>query len=210
MGRTQLAVVCAVLLFAGSFGSSFARSQDSSSQQSQPAGQTSSQSQPQSTSQTPTQEKDDSLAEAARKAKAKKTAAAKGKVFTEDDLSGMNKSGVSVVGVESKKVTTRTPAKQGDANSAENGEEYWRGKAQPILNEIAEIDQQVTQLREEIKKYGVGGIEVASNYKNGVAYVEDRNAQIQALQKRKATLQKQLDDLEEEGRKAGAQPAWFR
>jgi len=145
-------------LFAGSFGSSFARSQDSSSQQSQPAGQTSSQSQPQSTSQTPTQEKDDSLAEAARKAKAKKTAAAKGKVFTEDDLSGMNKSGVSVVGVESKKVTTRTPAKQGDANSAENEEEYWRGKAQPILNEIAEIDQQVTQLREEIKKYGVGGI----------------------------------------------------
>jgi len=196
-------------LFAGSFGSSLAQSQDPPAQQSQPAGQTSSQSQPQSTSQTPTQEKDDSPAEAARKAKAKK-AATKGKVFTEEDLSGMNKSGVSVVGTESKKTPPRTAAKRGDVNSPGNGEEYWRGKAQPILSEMVEIDQAIAQLREDIKKYGVGGIEVASNYKNGVAYVEDRNAQIQALQKRKATLQKQLDDLEEEGRKAGAQPAWFR
>jgi len=196
-------------LFAGPFGSSFARSQDSSSQQSQPAGQTSSQSQPQSTSQTSTQEKDDSLAEAARKAKAKK-AAARGRVFTEEDLSGMNRSGVSVVGTEPKKVTPRTPAKQADTDSAEDGEKYWRGQAQPILNEIAEIDQQITQLKEEIKKYGAGGFDITSNYKNNIAYIEDRNAQIQALQKRKATLLKQLDDLEEEGRKAGAQPAWFR
>ena len=46
--------------------------------------------------------------------------------------------------------------------------------------------------------------------KEGVAYVEDRNGQIAKLEKRKANLQKQLEDLEEEGRKAGAEPAWFR
>src|SRR5262249_55626611 len=147
----------------------------------------------QSLSQTSTQEKDDSLAEAARRAKVKKAAGAKGKVFTEEDLSGMNKNGVSVVGTESKKTTTHTPAKEGDANSAEDGEKYWRGKALPILNEMVEIDQAIAQLREDFKKYGVGGIDVASNYKNGVGYVKDRNGQIQALQKRKATLQKQLD-----------------
>jgi hypothetical protein len=30
------------------------------------------------------------------------------------------------------------------------------------------------------------------------------------LQKRKADLEKKLDDLQEEGRKAEASPAWFR
>ena len=43
-----------------------------------------------------------------------------------------------------------------------------------------------------------------------MAYVRDRNAQIQKLQKKRADLQKKLDELEEEGRKAGAEPAWFR
>ncbi len=207
MRRIQPALLCAVLSIAGSLASSFALS-TRPSPQSQPAEQPSTQSQPQS-SQMPAQEKDDSLADVARKAKAKKAAAAKGKVFTEEDLSGMNRSDVSVVGTESKKTTPRPP-RQRDVNPTEDGEEYWRGKAQPILNEMAEIDRQIAQLREDIKKYGVGGFDIASNYKNNIAYVEDRNAQIQTLQKRKATLQKQLDDLEEEGRKAGAQPAWFR
>ena len=46
--------------------------------------------------------------------------------------------------------------------------------------------------------------------KDNIAYVHDRNGQIQDLQKKKADLQKQLDELAEEGRKAGAQPAWLR
>jgi len=207
--RIQTSLLCSVLWIACPFASSFSLSTEPA-QQSQSAEQTSSQAQPQSPSQAPAQEKGDSLAEAARKAKAKKAAAAKGKVFTEEDLSGMNRNGVSVVGTESKKTALRPPAKQADVNSTENGEEYWRGKARPFLNEMAEIDQQIAQLKEEIKKYGAGGFDIVSNYRNSIAYLEDRNAQIQVLQKRKATLQKQFDDLEEEGRKAGAQPAWFR
>ena len=68
----------------------------------------------------------------------------------------------------------------------------------------------MAQLNEDIKKYGSAGIDVASGLRDGVAYVRDRHAQIQKLQKKKADLRQKLDELEEEGRKAGAQPAWFR
>lgn len=186
---------------------SSASSQQSSapaqSSQSQPAPQT------QSQTQTPSQDKQDSVAEAAHKAKEKKAAAAKGKVFTEDDLSGLT-GGVSVVGTENTKRAQRTSSTNKGAHDATNGEAYWRGKAQPILQKMADIDQKIAQLKEDIKKYGIGGIDVATGMKDGLAYVEDRNGQIQRLENKKATLRKQLDDLEEEGRKAGAEPAWFR
>jgi chromosome segregation ATPase len=179
------------------------------SQQSPPPAQ-SSQDQSASQAQTPAQDKPDSVAEAARKAKEKKAASAKGKVFTEDDLSGIKKDGVSVVGTEGKKPSNSPPATGKEEEDAPNGEKYWRGKARPILDEMAEIDQQIAELKEEIKKYGNGGFDITTGYKNNIAYIDDRNAQVQELQKKKANLQKKLDDLEEEGRKAGAQPAWFR
>jgi hypothetical protein len=203
--------LCALVALAWPAAASFCQSQAPSSQQPTPAGQSASQSQSQQTqSQTPAQDKQDSVAEAARRAKAKKAAAAQGKVFTEDDLSGMKKEGISVVGTENTNRPGGTPARNGDVKDASNGEEYWRGKAQPILDDIANIDQQIAQLKENIKKYGSGGFDVTTGMKAGVAYIEDRNAQIEKLQKKKANLQKKLEDLEEEGRKAGAQPAWFR
>lgn len=178
------------------------------SQQSPPPAQ-SSQDQSPSQAQTPAQDKQDSVAEAARKAKEKAAAAAKRKVLTEDDLSGMT-GGVSVVGTEGKNTPNLASNKKKEEEDAPNGEKYWRGKARPILEETADIDHQIAQLKEEIKKYGNGGFDVTTGFKNNVAYVEDRNGQIEKLQKKKGDLQKQLADLEEEGRKAGAQPAWFR
>jgi hypothetical protein len=77
------------------------------------------------------------------------------------------------------------------------------------LDDIVATDEQIEQLKDDIKKYGSGGFDVTTGMKNNIAYVHDRNGQIETLQKKKADLQKQLDDLTEEGRKAGAQPAWF-
>lgn len=197
-GNRFFAVVVFACPVAASFGQPIP-----SSRQSPPVAETSSQNA------TASQDKQDSVAEAARKAKETKAAAAKGKVFTEDDLAGL-RGGVSVVGTENKKQAQPKPTKPEDAEGAQNGEAYWRGKAQPILQELAEIDQLRTQLGEDIKKYGPAGIDVSSGRKEGVAYVRDRNAQIEKLQKKRADLQKRLDELEEEGRKAGAEPAWFR
>ena len=201
MNRIHRKLPCFFLALGWPFAASLARP----SQQTQSADQSSSQSQ------TPAQEKTDSVAEAARKAKAKKAAAPQSKVVTEDDLAGMNKSGVSVVGEENNKKATPLTAKSNDDKKYDpNSEEYWRSKSQPILDQMKAIDQKIAQLREDIKKMGPGGFDVTTGFKDNVAYIEDRNGQIQTLEKRKATLQKQLDDLEEEGRKAGAQPAWFR
>ena len=198
MSRSSRAFLCVVVALGcsiGPFAVAFAQSPNPPSEQAPP------------------QEKQDSVAEAARKAKAKK-AAASTKVITEDDLSGMKKEGVSVVGgaaePETKKRAQAAVSSDANADDAANSEKYWRDEARPILEDMTAIDQKISQLREDIKKYGTGGVDVTTGFKDSVAYVEDRNGQIQLLEKRKATLQKKLDDLEEEGRKSGARPAWFR
>ena len=210
MHHTFRNFVCAFSAFTWQVAASFGYSPAASSQQSPSAGQSSSQNQSQQAqSQTPAPEKQDSVAEAARKAKEKKATSARGKVFTEDDLSGMKKGGVSVVGTENSQRSESIPASKEDADDPPNGEKYWRGKAQPILEEMADIDKGIAQIKEDLKKYGNAGFDVTTGMKYSVAYVEDRNTQIQKLQKKKADLQKKLEDLEEEGRKGGAQPAWF-
>jgi chromosome segregation ATPase len=194
-------LLCTVLPLVWPVLSLFARPQSQSSQPS-PSSQ-----QPQAPSQA---QKEDSVAEAARKAKAKKAVPAQGKVFTEDDLSGMRKEGVSVVGNESKKSVQAAKKPAPESEDDPNSEQYWREKARPILEEIAAVNQQIEQLKEDIKKYGNAGFDVATGMKDNIAYVRDRNAKIEKLQKRKTALEKQLDDLQDEGRKAGAEPAWFR
>jgi len=198
-------LLCAVVPLAWPAASLRAQSQSPSPQtpppqQSQASPQTQSQPAPS------TQSKDASVADAAKKSTTDKPKPKK--VYTEDDLSGIGKGGVSVVGSGNKNAR-RTPT-DSDGGYAPNGEEYWRSRSQPILDAIAATDAQIDQLKEDIKKYGSGGFDVQTGRQNNVAYIQDRNGQIQTLEKRKADLKKQLDDLEEEGRKAGAQPAWFR
>jgi hypothetical protein len=180
----------------------------SSSERSSTQAQTPSQGQPATPEQPP--KKEDSLAEAARKAKAKKPAAAKGKVYTEEDLSGMKGPGVSVVGEAPKKSTRRTRPSDPEGDGGANSEEYWRGRAQEILGQIAAVDEAIAQKKDEIKKFGSGGFDVTTGMKDNIAYINDRNGQLKELEKRKADLATQLDELQDEGRKAGASPAWFR
>lgn len=177
--------------------------QSSSSPQQSPPPQP-----PPAQAQTPDQPKEESVADAAKKSQKDKPKAKK--VYTEDDLSGPHKGGISVVGNDNKKNPRRARTTDPDGDNDPNSEEFWRGRSQPILDEIAATDQAIEQLRDDIKKYGTGGFDVTTGMKDNIAYIHDRNGQIQDLQKRKADLQRQLDELAEEGRKAGAPPAWFR
>ena len=104
----------------------------------------------------------------------------------------------------------RAPENNISTDGGENNEEYWREKARQILDAIADTDQQIAQKQDEIKKYGNGGFDVTTGMKDNIAYINDRTGQLKSLEKRKADLQKQLDELQEEGRKAGASPSWFR
>ncbi|HXY24854.1 MAG TPA: hypothetical protein VEI73_09395 [Candidatus Acidoferrum sp.] len=199
-------LLCTIVPFAWPAAFLLAQSQSPSQQTPPQQSQTSSQTQSQPAPST--QSKDTSVADAAKKSTADKPKPKK--VYTEDDLSGMGKGGVSVVGSGNKNNSRRTPTGDSDGSYAPNGEEYWRSRSQPLLDAIAATDAQIDQLKEDIKKFGNGGFDVQTGRQNNVAYIQDRNGQIQTLEKRKADLKKQLDDLEEEGRKAGAQPAWFR
>jgi hypothetical protein len=188
--------------------------QSSPSPQQPPTQQSSTQTQPpaqaQSGSLDAPPQKQDSLVEAARKAKEKKPPAAKGKVYTEDDLSGLKGPGVSVVGDAPKKGARRTPPTDPDGDGGANNEQYWRERARQILDAIGQTDEQIAQKKDEIKKLGSGGFDVTTGFNQNVAYINDRNGQLKQLEQHKVDLQKQLDDLADEGRKAGAPASWFR
>jgi hypothetical protein len=207
-GRYQK-MICGLLALTWPLAAAYAQSSSSPSlQQSSTPAQTQSQAQP-ATPDQPTK-KEDSLAETARKAKAKKPAPAKGKVYTEDDLSGMKGPGVSVVGEAPKQGARRSRPTDPDGDRGTNSEEYWRGRAQEILGQIAAAEEAIAQKKDEIKKFGSGGFDVTTGMKDNIAYINDRNGQLKELEKRKAGLEKHLDELQDEGRKAGASPAWFR
>ncbi len=178
-----------------------------------PASQSSQQSSSQTQSQPP--QKEESAADAAKKAEKEK--AKPKKVYTEEDLAGMRGNGVSVVGEdkpagaggsETSKANAKTKA--GVVPMSGQDEEYWRGKARALLDRIAVTEQRIEAKKEEIKKQGSGGFDITTGMKDNIAYIHDRNAQLQELEKHKADLQKQLDQLQDEGRKAGAPASWFR
>jgi predicted lipid-binding transport protein (Tim44 family) len=169
--------------------------------QSQPSQQSQSQAQP--------EQKQDSVADAAKKAQKDKPKAKK--VFTEDDLSGKS-GGVSVVGDANAAAKSNTPGAKptADASKSVRDEEYWRGRASQIREQMAATDEAINNLKEEIKKNGATGFDAQTGLKDNVIYVDDRNARLKQLEQRRQDLDKQMDLLEEEGRKAGAQPSWFR
>jgi hypothetical protein len=200
------------LLLLAVFGANSAQAQSQSQTSAQPSVESKSKSQTDTSAQSQSNPKADSLADAARKAKAKKGASATGKVFTEDDLSSLPGNSVSVVGQKAAGAGSSKASNvdADDAAGSGNGEAYWRGRASELLQQIAAVDQQIAQVQEEIKKYGNGGFDPATGLSRNVIYVEDRQTKLKRLDKRKEDLQQQMQTLEEQGRKAGAPPGWFR
>jgi hypothetical protein len=165
-------------------------------------------------------QKEDSAPDAAKKAQKEKPKPKK--VYTEDDLSGMKGNSVSVVGdnnssrADSATTNQASLKSQGEkpragvAPMSGQDEGYWRGRARELLSEMAALDQEIAKTKEEIKKYGADGFDATSGLKKNVIYIDNRSSKVQQLEKRKADLETKLDQLQEEGRKAGASPAWFR
>ncbi len=220
MARYQK-LLCGLLAITWPFAPAFAQASSSPQQSSSSSQQSSTQAQTQSTAQPatpdPPPQKEDSPAEAARKAKAKKPPPAKGKVYTEDDLSGMRGNGVSVVGEDKLAGAGGTGTKKADGKTktgvvpmSGQDEEYWRGKSRALLDEITATDQEIAETKDEIKKYGTSGFDVTTGMKDNIAYIHDRNAELKELEKHKTDLEKKLDELQDEGRKAGAPASWFR
>lgn len=212
---------------AGSSSPAPAQTQTSSARP-QPAGsaQPSAQTQAGAPSQVEPQMQDqsapsaESLGDAARKARTQKTKAAAPKVYTEDAVSKLSGHGVSVVG-DGSAGSGGTASGPGnsyvDAQSSSDAspaggsqEQMWRSKARAIRDQMSQLDQQISGIRDEIAKYGAVQVDPQSGAQAGVIYIKDRNAEIARIEERKTALQGQMDALEEEGRKAGADSGWFR
>ncbi|HUA02043.1 MAG TPA: hypothetical protein VMB02_17025 [Candidatus Aquilonibacter sp.] len=155
-----------------------------------------------------------SLADAARKAHAQPKPKPK-HVYTDDDLSSMG-GAISVVGDSSSSGGTgggesTADAQAGDSGSSDSKDEaYWRGRAQQIKDQIAEVDRQIEDKKAEIAKAGPTSFDPNTGLSQGVIIVHDRNAELKDLEDRKQSLENQLDELADEGRKAGADSGWFR
>jgi hypothetical protein len=160
----------------------------------------------------------DSLGEAARKAKAAKaksgdasattTSTAAPKIYNNENLGGLPNHGVSVVGPVNSKNTINTSRQNNGGTGAD--ESYWRSQAQEIHAEMADIDREIARVKDDIAKNGAVSIDPSSGARQGVVMVEDRNTEIKHLQDQKDALQESLEQLADAGRKAGADPGWFR
>jgi hypothetical protein len=160
---------------------------------------------------------DQSLGAVARQAKAQKAKSEPAKVYTEDKLAGLSGHGVSSVGSGNSGGggsyggnAYNNAAASGGGQSLGSNESYWRGRANGIRGQMAQLDAQIAGIREEIKKKGAVTVDPMSGASAGVIYIEDRNRQIRQIEDQKAKLQQSLEDLAEEGRKAGADSGWFR
>jgi chaperonin cofactor prefoldin len=178
-----------------------------------PQSQTTSPSPSSPQAQPQTQPSPESVADAARKAKTDKGKSKARKVYTDEDLPTGGHS-ISVVGEEHAAGDTSRPAKNSGAKSgaseAAKQEQFWRGRARRIRDQMDAADREIAALKEDIKKNGAGGFDTSSGLQKNVIYVNDKNGQVTQLEKRKSELEKEMDQLMEEGRKAGASPSWFR
>jgi hypothetical protein len=188
----------------------------SSSSATPPTPQSSAQAPPESqppapgTSQTISGDQTPSLADAARKAKASQDKPKAKKVYTDDNLSSVGGT-ISVVGDKSSGRSngnsyTDDPAPSGSGKS----EAYWRQRASAIKNAIASTDQKIADVKAEIAKQGAASFDPSAGLAQGVIVIHDRNAEVKQLEDQKQSLERQLDDLADEIRKAGGDSGWAR
>jgi hypothetical protein len=165
-------------------------------------------------SQTDTGNKPQSLGDAARAAKAQKDNSKAKRVYTGDDLAHIHGT-ISEVGNGSSGDRSTEDGYSGAASeenqsSAANKEAFWREKARVIQDQIAAVDQQIEQKKVEISKAGPASMDPSTGLTQNVIIIHDRNAELKALQDRRQNLERQLDNLADQGRRAGADPGWFR
>lgn len=107
--------------------------------------------------------------------------------------------------------STRPRGDGGGESSANNNEEYWRGEVRKILVKIEQADQQIATLKEIIKERGASDVNCPEgNSPQQPCVMIDRLGELMAREAEKKKLEEELGALEERGRKAGAQPGWFR
>jgi len=171
--------------------------------------------------QSPDQTTSDPVADAARKARAEKQAAAKPKkVYTDDDFPTKKSAPVTpAAGTEGDQATAAPATTDGAATTGAAGAEdpkseaYWRKKFQVLRDKIANSEKELDVLQRELNKDQVqyyNDPQKALMQQYDRKDINDRTAKVDAKKKEIEDLKKQLSDMEDELRKAGGDPGWAR
>jgi len=161
----------------------------------------------------PAPQSSDSSTPATDKPKDSTTTAPAKKVYTNDDLRSMHGDNLSVVG-NSPQQQKKPATNNGANNSAKNDERQqaqWHNRAQKLRDQLAEVDRQIAQLNANLPA-NTSSLSTSSGSSQSAvgSLYGPAAARLQNLQNRKATIEQQMEQLEEEARKAGIPPGWLR
>lgn len=164
----------------------------------------------------PSQEKQaqESVAEAARKAREqKKTQAKPAKVYTNDDLAkkaaGFPAGDAQEKGKAPAEGRDETPQKSAPAKD----EAHWRGRFREARENLARAEKELDVLQRELQKADTqyySDPTKAMNEQFSRKEINDKTAAVAAKRKEIADLRQALSDLEDELRHSGGDPGWAR
>jgi chromosome segregation ATPase len=140
-------------------------------------------------------------------------------------LAGLPPGGVSIVGHQDVPAGARNSETKPEAGHAAKpasvDEEYWRGRARELREQMARLDAEIRDVKEEIRK--LEAVELSLDRPITLGRCLEPQATIcrsadwlyysyrlKELQDQKEELRKRMDVLEEEARRAGAFPGWLR
>ncbi len=168
------------------------------------------------------QQSQQSVAEAARKAReAKKNQPKPKRVYTNDDLAGLSSSGVSVVGAEPAAEEKPEGAKGEQAKPATGAEKaapaeakdeaYWRKRFAEARAKLAQAEKELDILQREfnlkqMQYYTDPSAALKEQYSR--KDLNDTQQKIADKQKEVQQLRQGISDLEDELRKSGGDPGW--
>ncbi|HXE75626.1 MAG TPA: hypothetical protein VNN18_08330 [Candidatus Xenobia bacterium] len=141
------------------------------------------------------------------------------KVWTNDDIERLVRGQtIDIIGTLAPAATPAQEAAPAEGEAAEapaeeeqpqkpkeQTQEYWQERMKPLREEMAKIDQQLQQLRGGQGQAVSNAINVNTNAP-GVDVADT----IRRLEQRRGELQRQIEDLQAEARRAGVPAGWVR
>ena len=167
--------------------------------------------------QSPDPQSSDPVADAARKARAEKQAAAKPKkVYTDDDFASKKNvpatPAASTAGDQASD-TDATAATDAAALNDPKSEAYWRKRFRTVREKLDNSEKELDVLQRELNKDQVqyySDPQKALMQQYDRKDINDKTAKVDAKKKEIEDLKKQMSDMEDELRKAGGDPGWAR
>jgi chromosome segregation ATPase len=167
--------------------------------------------------QSPDPQSSDPVADAARKARAEKQAAAKPKkVYTDDDFASKKNAPATPAaqtGGDQASAADATAATDAAALNDPKSEAYWRKRFRTVRDKLDNSEKELDVLQRELNKDQVqyySDPQKALMQQYDRKDINDKTAKVDAKKKEIEDLKKQLSDMEDELRKAGGDPGWAR